>query len=609
MKRRIGLQALIALFAAAFIYAAYLIFAEKARNDIVDSGKRQLQIIALDLGAILERHETLPFVLVFEPDMAQALLHPNNGVVLHRLNQTLQAIQTQAKVASIYLMDRDGKTIASSNWNQPASLSFIGKNYSFRPYFRDAINGKPGRFYAIGNSTNEPGYFISQPVYLDGASPGTGSPIGVIAVKISLSEFESTWARSKDPIALTDQSGVVFLTNRSEWKYHSLVPLEKTVQDHLAETLQYGRESVQPMPSFKQLKHTGYGAPIAQPIDRLGWELMLYPSESRVTRSGLVAAAGAALLLSIIGSSLWARDQRRRRLEERVVSRKALQAAADELEKRIAQRTQDLLMANQNLEIKFAKLKTTEHLLRSTQNELVQAGKLTMLGQMAAGVTHELNQPLAAILAFADNAVTFLSRTQPDKAKENLSHISAAAQRMGAIISQLKGFARGNAETLVTIELSQSIHASALLLENDFVRNGAQLNVNILEEVRVVGDNVRIEQVLINLLRNALDATEDCEIKKVTVTLEREGNDAVIRIRDSGSGIPQQIAEHLFEPFFTTKPPGKGLGLGLAISSSIIQAMNGQLVAQNHAEGGAEFILRLPMTEEINSQGNSRAQS
>jgi two-component system C4-dicarboxylate transport sensor histidine kinase DctB len=321
---------------------------------------------------------------------------------------------------------------------------------------------------------------------------------------------------------------------------------------------------------------------------------MLFPSQARIIRIALLWSLAAALLLAIAGISLWALYQRRRRLEERLMS-------AEHLDHTIAQRTQELMVANHTLEAKYAKLKETEHLLRSTQNKLIQAGKLAMLGQMAAGIAHELNQPLAAIRAFADNAMTFLARGQADKATENLSHISDASARMGKIVGQLNGFSRKSHEAVAIIDLPKSIEAAALLLHNEFQTHDATLQIEIRQAAQVVGDSVRTEQVLINLLRNALDAVDNAEQKIVSLLLECEAGEAVIRIRDSGPGIPAQVAQHLFEPFFTTKPSGKGLGLGLAISSSIVQAMNGRLTADNHGEGGAEFVLRLPLPEMVES--------
>jgi two-component system C4-dicarboxylate transport sensor histidine kinase DctB len=218
-----------------------------------------------------------------------------------------------------------------------------------------------------------------------------------------------------------------------------------------------------------------------------------------------------------------------------------------------------------------------------------------MLGQMAAGVTHELNQPLAAIRAFADNSVKFLARGQTAQVAENLEHISSASANMGKIIGQLKGFARKSGEAVATVDLRQTIEAAALLLGSEFQNHGVGIAIEVRQAASVTGDAVRTEQVLINLLRNALDAVEEAPAKRVCVLLDVEDGQAVVRIRDSGAGIADEVAPHLFEPFFTTKSSSKGLGLGLAISSSIVQAMNGQLTAHNHEEGGAEFVVRLPL--------------
>lgn len=583
---------------AVVVFTAYVLAAKKAANDIREAGERQLQIIAFDLESVLEKFETLPFALGFQSDVAQALARPDDRAAINRINFILQSIQRQSKVVAIYMMDRSGNTLASSNWDE--TRGYVGRNFSFRPYFREAINGNAGHFYGIG-TLNEPGYFIAQPIYPMGVARGSVPPIGVMAVKIALAEFEHTWRSSEDPIALADHNGVVFLSNRAGWKYHSLHPLDRTLQQDLAGTLQYARQSITPISSLPKAMQAGFGDHVTRTIGRLGWQLMLFPSQAHIARVATLWTLAAALVLAIAGISSWAFYQRRRRLEERLVSRNALQRAAEELDIKIAQRTQELLLANQNLETKYVKLKETEHLLRSTQNELVQAGKLAMLGQMAAGVTHELNQPLAAIRAFADNAVIFLSRGQAEQAGENLAHISAASARMGAIIGQLKGFSRKSHETVSTVDLPQSIEASALLLQNEFQLHAVHLDLDIREAVQVMGDAVRTEQVLINLLRNAIDAVEAVQYRAVSVALERDGDDAVIRIHDSGPGIPEQVAQHLFEPFFTTKPSGKGLGLGLAISSSIVQAMNGQLTAHNHADGGAEFVVRLPLLQAVES--------
>lgn len=579
------------LMAACIVAGAWLLGTRHARAELQDQAQRQLQLIAPDLQSVLQKFETLPFVLGFQPDLIQALAHPGDPQAIARLNSTLHTIQQQAKVGAIYVMDRDGLTLGASNWDQP--LGFVGKNFSYRPYFRAALHGQAGRFYGIGTSTSEAGYFIAQPVYRDGSA--RGAVAGVVAVKISLAEFERTWRSSADPIVLADRSGVIFLSNRPDWIYRSLRKLDAATVQELARTQQYLGRPIAPLPAHVT-------EPVTQPVGELGWQLMLFPGQERVARAGLQWALAAALLLACAAVSLWAIHQRRRRLEEAQASRAALQRAALQLEDRIAERTDQLRQTNASLEARYAKLQETEQLLRSTQNELIQAGKLAMLGQMAAGVTHELNQPLAAIRAFADNARIFLERGMTAQAAGNLGHIADASARMGAIIGQLKGFARKD-ESVATVDLAACVRAASFLLQSEFRRLDVALEVAADDGCcKVSGDAVRIEQVLINLLRNALDAVESGAPdapRRVDVTLAREvASDhahALVSISDSGPGIPEQVAAHLFEPFFTTKPSGKGLGLGLAISSSIVQAMNGQLTARNLPEGGARFELRLPL--------------
>jgi len=583
------IRVLALLGAAAVIAAAGWAGTLRAQADLMEQGRRQLELMAPDLQSAMEKYETLPFVLGFQPDLIQALAHPTDTSAIARLNQSLQTIQQQAKVGAIYMMDRTGLTLGASNWDQP--LGFVGKNFSYRPYFNEALHGRAGLFYGIGTSTSEAGYFIAQPVYRNGTA---GGPVaGVVVAKISLADFEQTWRSSEHAIALADRHGVIFLSNQPQWRYRSLQPLGAATMRELAHTQQYMGQTVTPLPDHP-------GQFVARPVGRLGWQLMLFPAQTRVMRAGLQWALAAFLLLSSAAVTWWALHQRRRRLEERHESRQALQQAARELDSRIVERTQQLRETNQDLENKYARLKATEQMLRSTQNELVQAGKLAMLGQMAAGVTHELNQPLAAIRAFADNARTFLQRGQPAQAEANLGHIGDASARMGAIISQLKGFARKD-ESICSVELSRSVRASAFMMESEFRRHGVALAIDTGPDAAtdspllVAGDAVRIEQVLINLLRNALDAVEDAPQREVSITLARVDSHAEVRISDSGGGIPEQVAAHLFEPFYTTKPSGKGLGLGLAISSSIVQAMNGQLTAHNLPGGGAQFVLRLPL--------------
>jgi two-component system C4-dicarboxylate transport sensor histidine kinase DctB len=580
LKRQLGW--LIALLAgAAMVAAVYLAALRQGAAEVLAGGERQLQLMAPELESALEKFETLPYVVGLQDDVSQVLARPTDGARRDRLNIMLDTIARQAKVGAIYLMDRDGNTLAASNWQLP--LTFLGHNFGFRPYFREALRGRAGRFYGIGSTTSEPGYFIAQPVR-DG-----DTIIGVIAVKILLDEFERNWVGSDDTIVLADRASVVFLSNRADWKYRSLGTVSPAAQQEIAGTRQYAHQPIAPIP--------GPLAPhVTRSIGKLGWELQLFPARQHVKRNAVLWAFGAALLLASLGTVAWALHQRRRRLEERRASSAALKTAARELDEKFAERTAQLRQANDDLEARYATLKSTEQVLRSTQDELVQAGKLAMLGQMAAGVTHELNQPLAAIRAFADNARTYLAREQFDKASANLGHIGDASARMGAIIAQLKGFAR-RSDSLGAVDLARSMQASSFLLQGEVKRLGAQIDITGDAALCVAGDAVRVEQVFINLLRNALDAVETADVRIITVTMTQEDGHAVVRIADTGAGMAVEAATHLFEPFYTTKPSGKGLGLGLAISSSIIQAMNGQLSGHNGPDGGAVFEVRIPLLE------------
>ncbi|HTD05957.1 ATP-binding protein [Undibacterium sp.] len=592
--RRIALLVCMATIAVAMVFAAYLFAAKKAREDYRYAAERQLQIIALDLESTLEKYETLPYSVAYLPLTSQLLSSPADAALARTLNATLKDIQLHAKVAAIYLMDSKGLTVAASNWD--AQQTFMDQNFNFRPYFTEAIKGNAGRFYAIGNTTSIPGYFIAQPVYPAGAQRGSTAPIGVIAVKISLNEFAQAWRSSEEAIALADRQGVVFLSNRNAWQYHSLHALDVVVQQNIANTLQYVGNRITPILDLPKPERQGFGEYVARPIGRLGWQLMLFPSEAKAVRAGVQAAVLCFLVLIVLAAFIGVYDQRRRRLQEGMAAQFALKQAALELDRKIAERTDQLMSANQQLALKYDKLKETESLLRSTQNELVQAGKLAMLGQMAAGITHELNQPLTAIRAFADNAGTFLSQGKLAQAADNLRHISHASARMGQIVGQLKGFARKSPQAVSAVDVGGAIHAAVRLLHSEFERQAVQLELQLDDALFVPGDPVRLEQVLLNLLRNALDAVENSALKKISIRLTAEDNRVNISILDTGPGLQDEAVQHLFEPFFTTKPSGKGLGLGLAISSSIVQAMNGGLSARNIAGGGAEFVIEIPLS-------------
>jgi two-component system C4-dicarboxylate transport sensor histidine kinase DctB len=291
----------------------------------------------------------------------------------------------------------------------------------------------------------------------------------------------------------------------------------------------------------------------------------------------------SALLLLLI---LYAR-QRRRSVAQNLAAKEALERANDVLERKVTERTADLLTANTQLQREVSER-------RRAEEGLVQAGKLAALGQMAAGVTHELNQPLAALRTLAANAGVFLQRGRMDDAVKNLEIIGELIDRMGKITGQLKAFARKDPVQLRPISLKRSL-ANALFLLGQRIR---EQQVAMTEEwpdgdVWALGDSTRLEQVIVNLAANALDAMVGQDQPRMTIRVAAAGDRVQIAVRDNGPGIPEHHLSRMFEPFFTTKESGQGLGLGLAISIGIARALGGDLTVANRPGGGAEFILGL----------------
>jgi two-component system C4-dicarboxylate transport sensor histidine kinase DctB len=610
---RAALYTLLVLLAGvAVVGGVYRVSYDSAWSELRQSTQRRLEFLSSDLASALDKFDTLPIVLSSHPELVDLLRHADDPRRRAAVNQRLERLARESRVAAIYLMDRDGTTIAASNWNTPGS--FVAQNYAFRPYFRDAIAGGIGRFYAIGATTGEPGYFLAHPVRDDAALPSAATPPGVIAVKISLDEIEANWARSGELLMLADVHGVVFLASRPEWKFRTLDALPAATRERIRAAQQYGDRALAPLPIERGADAAATGvmrlaidaAGSARPqwlsvagerreIGRMAWTLLSFSEVDEIARlaRGHAAAAGFATAFIVVGA-LYAR-LRRRRDEERRIARRELERASAELEQRIGERTAVLVEANRELAAKIGELGRTQSTLRATQDELVQAGKLAVLGQMAASITHEINQPLTALRALNDNAVILLERGEPREVHNNLKMIDGLTRRIAAIVAQLKGFARKDDLKQMPVAVAPVIEAARALLAADVRHAGANIVVApIAPQVAVRGQAVRIEQVLINLMRNALDAVRDTAARSVQVSVEHDDTWVRISVADAGPGIAPEAMARLFEPFFTTKPAGQGLGLGLAISASIANALGGALEAANSPQGGAAFTLRLP---------------
>jgi two-component system C4-dicarboxylate transport sensor histidine kinase DctB len=220
---------------------------------------------------------------------------------------------------------------------------------------------------------------------------------------------------------------------------------------------------------------------------------------------------------------------------------------------------------------------------------------MAVLGQISAGLAHELNQPLAALRTLSDNAVVLMDKQRLDETRANLQRISQLVGRLGELTRRLKSFAHKPGDQPVATPLAAAVANVQALLAERARRLGVLVEVDITPDtLAVLADPGLIEQVLVNLMVNAMDAMATVPMRRLRVQAQAEGNLVSVAVIDSGTGIAAHMLPRLFEPFATSKPPGAGLGLGLMISRRIVREFGGDLKAAQNAEGGATFVMTLP---------------
>ncbi|WP_447894820.1 sensor histidine kinase [Vreelandella sp. GE22] len=586
---------------------------ERALGELAEDAENELRLSAANLNGYLLRFDYLPPMLATREAVRRFLASPQSQNAM-ALNILLDRFRFTTGVSDVYLLDREGTTIAASNWHRPNT--FIGHNYAFRSYYSQAIAGQQGRFYGLGTQSQERGYFFSAPVWLDETDPNA-TPDGVMVVKVLLDEVEQSWAEQDAELLVTDSDDIIFMASRPELRMSALHPLSAEQRETLRRTRRYAME---PLRYSGIVVETGDGVesrlvsfesgPLAdgrylsltRSVVEFGWQMHILKPLTPVVSAQWIAAlmAGGLYGLLVLGGGIgWQRRRLRREREafaER--ERQTLARVRDELEVSVARRTRDLVASNQRLSKEIDERLRAEANLRQTQDELVQAAKLAVLGQLAAGINHELNQPLAAIRAYAENARRFIELARTEQADANLAQIVELTERMADISAQLRQFSRKSSEHHESIAVQACIHY-ALRLFQSRLREG---NVEVIERMPqdtlwVTGDLVRLEQVLVNLVGNALQAMKTHTSRSdaaptLTLSAEREEDRVHIHVEDNGPGIEEEYLAQIFEPFFTTKAPGNGLGLGLSISSRIMVDLGGTLGVANTPHG-ARFTVTL----------------
>ncbi|PWV61598.1 ATP-binding protein [Plasticicumulans acidivorans] len=616
MKRRRALERLsLACLLAALMAAAMWQAAQFARRTAIaemrDQAGRALERSVANLQGLLDTYHILPRLLAQEPLVRQLLAAVPTPAQRSAVNAFLADFNQAAGASETYVLDTAGETLAASN--AEADVSFVGRNFGFRPYFQLAMAGRAGLYFAHGITSNRAGFYFSFPVREH------ERVLGVAVVKIGQERLEAAWSQSTSPIVVTDAAGVVFITNRSDFRYHTLRPLDAGARQALQRSRQYGDAPLRPLPVVAERVEDGAHTLTLQEVDgadgpgkpvRYLLETSQVPSTEWIVHTLLpmdpvAARVGVAVLLSgsvaaialMLGLLL---RQRRQRLRERLAYQarvaQALRKARDQLEARVSERTRDLTAANARLSREIRSRETAEHALVKAQDDLIQASKLAALGQLAAGMVHELNQPLAAIRAYAANAVTFLERERPAQARDNLGLIGELTERMATLTAELKTFARRTSDETAEIDPRVAVSRALALLEPRLHKDGIELALDLPEQALTVRANlIRLEQVLVNLIKNAADALHGHPAPRIELGLSRAAARVRLSVRDNGPGIEPEAASQLFDPFYTTKPVGEGLGLGLSISYGIVHNLGGSLHADNHADGGALFIVELPL--------------
>lgn len=549
-----------------------------------------LDLFVANLLGTLQRYEVLPQILGRLPDVQQALLAPSDSHAVHTANTILQGIQQQTGADVIYLMDTQGLTLAASNWE--TEQSFTGNNFAFRPYFSDALAQGTGEFFGLGNISFKRGYYFGSAVYAE------GQVLGVIVVKVDLDFTESLWGQTPEQLLVTDRNDVVILTSHNDWRFTATRPLSTQEQHSIAQHQPYTSIS----PRQIHLQQANWLS-FAQRLDKIAWQVNILAPKGLInapvrTAMAVVAASLLAVLL-ILGLLM----QRRRHYLERI----AMDAHAKrELEDNVRTRTQDLQTLNTRLKQEVLERESAQQELVRAQDELVQAGKLSALGVMSASISHELNQPLAAIRSYTDNAKILLDQQRMAEVRNNLDLVGQLTERMASIISHLRAFARRDRLASEHVALQPAID-DALALS---AKRQRSLQVEIIRDIPdatlwVEAGETRLRQVLSNLVSNALDALSEQGLpRRIWLNTQVQDGWVILVFRDNGPGFTAEALQQASEPFYTTKTSARGLGLGLAICETLIKALKGRLLLSNHPEGGAQVTLYL---REIPSSMNLRS--
>lgn len=595
----------------------------------------------LQIDSELDKFKQIPDLLSHDPRLISYFTSSpqTDKITVTQLNKLLFEWSNQSHTDTIYIHDRSGTVVASSNYQQPRT--FVGENFSFRPYFASAIKGNNTQYVALGARSNVRGYFLSSPLYTD------KEIVGVITVKVSLENLENILTSDDFEIVVLDSNQVVFLSNQTSWLYHSLLPLSEQQQTEIATQRQYGQSEISIIEDFRSAKLQQKANDTIQPNDlqpnQIQKELVsnqlfqlgafnLYPAPIsnnqyqvvalKETKAELLKVLQIDVIFIIIYSLVmliaWSWRQT-------YIAKVALTRLNENLEQTVDKRTHYLKQSNQQLQQTIFQYQESQLKLKQTEQELTQTAKLAVLGELSASINHEINQPLAALRTYSENSLKLLEMKRTDLVKSNLDKMIALNTSITEIIARLKVFTRKvTKQEHHVANLHQAVNNATSILSALMIKQGITLRLSTMpDDINLAIHPTELEQVLVNLIHNAtqalqqqameqstprlktsgqsileeqsskLEALDIQTIPQIGVEWQRKNDTCQLIIWDNGIGISKDKLEQLFDPFFTTKP--EGLGLGLSISKRIIEAYHGTINAAQLEPSGMVFSLNIPL--------------
>ncbi|MEZ9654342.1 ATP-binding protein [Vibrio splendidus] len=578
----------------------------------------------LQIDSELDKFKQIPDLLSHDPRLLSYFdsTPQTDKISAAQLNQLLFEWSNQSQADTIYIHDPSGTVVASSNYQKPRT--FVGENFSFRPYFASAIQGNNTHYVALGARSNVRGYFLSSPLYVE------NDIVGVITVKVSLENLENILTSDDFEIVVLDSNQVVFLSSQAPWLYHSLLPLTQRQQTDIALQRQYGQNEISIIEAFRS-STSDKEKQSAQPnniqkelttnqLFKLG-TFNLYPAAVsnnqyqvvalKETRAELIKVLQIDVIFVVIYSLMmliaWSWRQT-------YIAKVALTRLNQNLEQTVDKRTHYLKQSNQQLQQTLFQYQESQLKLKQTEQELTQTAKLAVLGELSASINHEINQPLAALRTYSENSLKLLEMERTDLVKSNLNKMIALNTSITEIIARLKVFTRKVAKQEHHVaNLHQSINNATSILSALMIKQGITLRLSTVpDNINIAIHPTELEQVLVNLIHNATQALQQ-QILEQKVLQEQQNLESVdqqaspqigiewqlhhdscqLLIWDNGIGIQDEKLEQLFDPFFTTKP--EGLGLGLSISKRIIEAYHGTISANRLEPSGMVFSLNIPL--------------